>query len=112
MRDDQWSKIVASYKGKKTYKAIAKEWAKKHAKETAAYFLKHMWNSPKHTENYWPGAIHESFLQMKAEGKAFESFMTEQLKNMESILKSSAYLDYIEFNLPRIIRSAVARYKT
>ena len=32
-RDRKWKEIVASYKGKKTYKEIASDWAKKHPKE-------------------------------------------------------------------------------
>jgi len=104
LRDHEWHSMRKRYSGTPDYKKMAKKWASKNRKETTLMLLKYLW---KHKNECMSTKLKNIINTASSTGQTFDTFSKQCCP---SILKSDLN-QYIDFYLPRIIRSAINRYK-
>lgn len=108
LRDHKWYKMAEAYEGGTNYKKIAHEWAKSNRQDVIDMLLKYLWNNP---DGCISPDLKEAIAAAKSKGKVFDTFFTESITSRKTKKLTHDLNNYIEFNLPRLIRSAANRYK-
>lgn len=107
-RSYEWYKIAEAYGDKPNYKKIAEDWSKKNKKEVIVMLFRYLWNDP---SDCISSEIKDDITDVKSERKIFDTLLTEYAFRLKSQQIKADLNNYVGFYLPRLIRSAVHRYK-
>ncbi len=108
MRDYKWKKMAGRYHGTPDYKVIAKQWAKKNKGETLALYLSYAWNNP----NAIVGDFRNEIETAKRNKMTKDSFLKLHRASQKSYDRFAKEIkQYVDFHLPKSIRSAINRIK-
>ena len=103
-RDYMWYEKSKKYSVRDRYKRMAKNWAGHNRKEVRKMMLQYVWN---HKNECISQSLENMLCSAKSSGMIFDTFANKiKSANLRVDLER-----YIEFHLPRLIRSAVNRYE-
>lgn len=109
IRDFQWTQLAKRYKGEPNYKEIANNWSKSNPQLLRELVLRHLWKYPDKSLDY---NLQKFITRSKSKGQVFERFVKKHSKRLMDIRLALETKDYVASELPRIIRSAVHRFKS
>ena len=108
-RDSRWVKMASKYDSKPDYKKLAEEWANKNQKQLVVMIFDSRWRKPAGCVS---PILQDLIINAQKKGLQKESLLEQKSNAIEKEIVVREYVDFVGFNLPRIIRSAVKRYPT
>ncbi len=107
-RSYEWYKMAEPYGDKPNYKEIAKDWSKNNKKEVNVMLFRYLWNDP---NGCISPDLKDKITAVKSERKIFDTFLDEYAFRLKPQQIKADLNNYVEFYLPRLMRSAIHRYK-
>ena len=108
LRDHTWLEMVKRYKTASDYKKIAQEWAVQNTFEAKQLLLANRWTKPGRCVDL---DLEEKITVAKKKSRSFEEFLTEEVVKLNDQSIKGDLEEYVQKNLPKLIRSAVHRYR-